>query len=76
MCDLSAQATDRYREAAPPEYRRESRPNPATLDVDLADTGERLRLVGSFPKVRPVLGEVAENLCVRRGCPTLMSVTD
>ena len=25
-----------------------------------------LRLVGSFPKARLVLGEVAENLCVRR----------
>ena len=55
----------------------ESRPEPATLDVDIADTGERLlRLVGSFPKTRPVLGEVAENLCVRRGCPKWMSDAD
>ena len=47
------------------------------LDVDIADTGERLlRLIGSFPKARPVLGEVAENLCVRRGCPTRMSGAD
>ena len=67
LCGLSAQATYWYREAVPPEYRRESRPKPATLDVDTADTGERLlRLVGSFPRARLVLGEVAENLCVRR----------
>ena len=58
-------------------YRRESRPKPATLDVDIADTGERLlRLVGSFPKARLVLGEVAENLCVRFGCPVRMSGMD
>ena len=55
----------------------ESRPNPATLDVDIADTGERqIRLVGSFPEARPVLGEVTENPCVRRGYPERMSVTD
>ena len=36
-------------------------------DVKIADTEERLvRLVGSFPKARLVLGEVAENLCARR----------
>ena len=66
-------------EAEPPEYtcRRESRPNPATLDVDIADTGERqIRLVGSFPEARLVFGEVTENPCVRRGCPSRMSVTD
>ena len=50
---------------------------PATLGVDIVDTGERLlRLVGSFPKARSVLGEVAENLCVRRGCPARMSGAD
>ena len=77
MCGLSAQATDWYREAVPPEYRRESRPKPATLDVDIADTGERLlHLVGSFPKARLVLGEVAENFCVRRGCPAWISGAD
>ena len=66
LCGLSAQATDWHREAVPPEYRKESRPKPATLDVHIADTGERLlHLVGSFPKARPVLGEVAENLCGR-----------
>ena len=33
--------------------------------VNPADAQERpLRLVGSFPKARLVLGEVAENLCV------------
>ena len=46
---------------------RESHPKPATLDVDTTDTEEGLlRLVGSFPKAKLVLGEVAENLCVRR----------
>ena len=70
-------SADWYREAVPSEYRRESRPKPATLDVDISDTGERLlRLVGSFPKAMLVLGEVAENLCVWRGCPTRMSGAD
>ena len=59
MCGLSAQATDWYREAVPPEYRRESRPKPATLDVEADTGGKLLRLVGSFPKARLVLGEVA-----------------
>ena len=50
---------------------------PATLDVDIADTEERqLRLVGSFPKARLVLGEIAENLYVRRGYPTWISGAD
>ena len=67
MCGLSAQATDWYKEAVPPVLIRESRPKPATLDVDIADTEEGLlRLVGSFTKARLFLGEVAENLCVRR----------
>ena len=45
--------------------------------MDIADTGERqIRLVGSFPKARPVLGEVAENPCVRHGYPERISVTD
>ena len=58
-------------------YRRESRPNPATLDVDIADIGERqIPLVGSFPEARLVFGEVAENPCVQRGYPSRMSVTD
>ena len=58
---------DWYREAVPPEYRRESHPKPATLDLYIADTEEiLLRLVGSFPKAMLVLGEVSENLCVRR----------
>ena len=55
----------------------ESRPNPATLDVDIADTGERqLRLVGSFPEARLVFEEGTENQCVRRGYPSRMSVMD
>ena len=53
------------------------RPNPTTLDVDIADTGERqLCLIGSFPEARLVFGEVTENPCVRRGYPERMSVTD
>ena len=77
QCGLSAQATDCYREAVPPEYRRESRLKPATLDVDIANTEERqFRLVGSFPKARLVLGEVAENLCVQRGYLARISGAD
>ena len=58
-------------------YRRESRPNPATLDIDIADTRKRqIRLVGTFPEAWPVLGEVTENPCVRRGYPERMSITD
>ena len=45
--------------------------------MDIADTGEgQIRLVGSFPEVRLVLGEVTENPCVRRGYPELMSDAD
>ena len=45
--------------------------------MDIADTGERqIRLVGSFPKARLVLGEVTENPCVRRGYPERISGAD
>ena len=63
MRGLSAQATQHSAESG---IRRQSlqcicRDSPA-------DTEERpLRLVGSFPKARLVLGEVAEKLCVGVG---------
>ena len=53
-------------EEPPPLYRRESRPNPAIVDVDRTDTGETGSHVGSFPKAMLVLGESAENPCGRR----------
>ena len=66
---LRAQATDQHREEPLPLYIRESRPNPANIDVDITGTGETGSLVGSFPGARLVLGEGAENPCVRRSCP-------
>ena len=73
MCGLRAQATDQHREEAPPSCIRESRTNPATLDVDKTGAGETGSLVGSFPEARLVLGEGAENPCVRRRCPEPLS---
>ena len=39
---LRAQATDQHREESPPLYIRDSRPNPATIDVNPTDTGETI----------------------------------
>ena len=63
---LRAQATDHHREEPPPLYIRESRPNPATVDVNQTDTGE----TGSLsPRPRLVLGAGVENPCVRPSGP-------
>ena len=66
---MRAQATDQHREEPPPLYIRESRPNPANVDVDRTGTGETGSLVGSFPEARRVLGEGTENPCGRRRHP-------
>ena len=66
LCGLRAQATDQHRDEPPPLYIRESRPNPAIVDVVRTGTVETGSLVGSFPKARLVLGESAENPCGRR----------
>ena len=50
-------------EVDPPIYVWESRPNPAIV-VILLPAQRLIRLVGSFPEARPVLGEANENLCV------------
>ena len=34
LCGLRAQATDQHMEEPPPLYKRESRSNPANVDVD------------------------------------------
>ena len=55
----------RYKEAVPPVYIRETRPKSAIgKRTPPTHRKDPLRLVGSFPKARLVLGEVAENLCV------------
>ena len=66
---MRAQATNKYREEAPPQCIMEFCPNLASLDVDIAGAGETGSIVGSFPKARLVLGEGAENPCVQRSCP-------
>ena len=51
---LRAQATDQHREEPPPLHIRESRPNPATVDVNQTDTGETGPRAGiENPCVRP-----------------------
>ena len=65
---------NQHREEPPALYIRESRPNPAIVDVGRTGTGETRSLVGSFPKARLALGEGAgegaENPCGRSsaGC--------
>ena len=49
---LREQATDQHREEPPPLYIRDSRPNPATVDVDQTNTGETGNLVYSFPEAQ------------------------
>ena len=52
-------------EVDPPIYVWDSRPNPAIVVTKLPTQGKgSLRLVGSFPEARLVLGEAAEDLCV------------
>ena len=58
-----------YREEPPPLYIRETRPNPAIVEVDKTGTGETGSLVGGFPKARLALGEGTENPCGRRSHP-------
>ena len=67
---LRAQATDQHREEPPTLYIRDSRPNPATVDVNQTDTGETGSLVDSFPEnaqAGPRAG--IENPCVRPSGP-------
>ena len=45
---LRAQATEQHREEPPPLYIGDSRPNPATVDVNQTDTGETGSLVDGF----------------------------
>ena len=63
------QATDQHRKEPPPLGIRESRPNPAIVEVDGTGTGETGSLVGDFPKARLALGEGTENPCGRRSHP-------
>ena len=49
---LRAQATDQHREEPPPLYIWDSRPNPATVDVNQTDTGETGSLVDSFAEAQ------------------------
>ena len=60
---------NQHREEPCPLYIRESRPNPANVDVDRTGTGETGSLVVRFPKARLLLGEGAENPCDRRSHP-------
>ena len=49
---MRAQATYQHREEPPPLYIRDSRPNPAIVDVNQTDTGETGSLVDSFPEAQ------------------------
>ena len=50
-------------------FKRESRPNPAIIEVEGTGTGETGRLLGGFPKARLALREGTENPCGRRSQP-------
>ena len=69
LCGLRAQATNQHREEPPPLYIRESRPNPAIVEVDRTGKGETGSLVGGFLKARLAFGEGTENPCGRRSRP-------
>ena len=62
---LRALATDQHREEPPPLHIRDSRPNPATVDINQNDTGG----TGSLVEPRVVLGAGIQNPCVRPSGP-------
>ena len=68
---LRAQATYQHRVEPPPLYIyiRDSRPNPATVDVNQTDTGETGSLVDSFPEAQAGPRAGIENSCVRPSGP-------
>ena len=66
---LRSPATDQHREEPPPLYIRDSRPNPATVDVNQTDTGEKGSLVDSFPEAQAGPRAGIENPCVRPSGP-------